>query len=99
MVAMNGAKRGDHAGHGELMSRVTDGAAEMIDYAKTKARSAAREVKRNVRDVTRALAETAQDEAERLYKRHKGRAVSKVNSLGKIAKQTAHALHAVKADA
>jgi len=98
MVAMNGSS-GRHGRSDNLLSRVGTGASEAIGFVKDQTRAATREVKRNAADVAKAVLDTAQDEAGRLYDRHKSRASSKVGRLGRAAKQTAHALHAVRADA
>jgi len=97
MVAMNGS--GGRKEHNDLLSRVATGASEALNVVKDQTRAATREVKRNATEVARAVVDSAQDEAERLYVRHKSRMGSKVGRLGKAAKQTAHALHAVRADA
>jgi len=98
MVAMNGSKRRDGGGD-QVLSRVKDGASEALHYVKDQTRAATQLAKENATQVAKALVETVQDEAERLYGRHKSLGVSRVGGLGKVAKQTAHALHAVKADA
>src|SRR5829696_8013422 len=99
MVAMNGSKRGGSAGgRKKVSSRARGGAGSAIEYVKEQTQNATRHVKEGAGELARTIAETAQEEAGRLYQRHKGRAVSRVNRLGKVARQTAYALHAVKAD-
>jgi hypothetical protein len=43
--------------------------------------------------------DTVLDEAERVYEQQRKHAVSRVSSISKVAARSAHALHAVKADA
>ena len=77
---------------------VKQGATEVIQSARQGARSAAKRVRKTAGELTDALRATLQDEAEELYERHKGTAVSQVERFGRIADQAGHALHAVKAD-
>lgn len=98
MVAMNASKRRNGGSH-QVVSRVREGASEALHYVRDQTAAATQQAKESATEVANAILETVQDEAERFYGRHKKRAVSKVSGLGKVAKQTAHALHAVKADA
>jgi len=95
---MNESRRRGDQDRDDVLSVVANGARNAISYVKERTRSATQEATRGASEVAHALFETAQDEAERFYERHKSRAASKVGRLGKAAKQTAHALHAVRAD-
>ena len=98
MVAMNGSRRSGDNERDDILSVVASGARNALSYVKEHAQVATQEATRGASEVAHALFETAQDEAERFYDRHKSGAASKVGRLGKAAKQTAHALHAVRAD-
>jgi hypothetical protein len=78
---------------------VKEGATEAFHYVKAQTRAATQRAKEKASQVAKVLVESVQDEAERLYGWHKALAVSRISGLGNVAKQTAHALHAVKADA
>jgi len=106
MVAMRESKvpRGRDRGHhnspmrDDLAVRVKGGATEALHSVRQGVRSAAKQVRQTASEVTGALRTTLHEEADELYQRHKGTATSQVKRFGKIAEQTAHALHAVKAD-
>jgi hypothetical protein len=95
MVAMRdrtGLEQKKNAGHDEdkagargsqIVARVKDGASDV-----------ARQLKRGAG----AIGQTVREEGEQLYEKQKDRVVSKVRGFGKVTRQVAHAVRAVKAD-
>ena len=79
---------------GELRRRATGVAGTL----RKGARAATDQVKQTAAEVTRVITDTLQDEASRLFYQQRGRAAKRVARLGKVARQAAHALHAVKMD-
>jgi hypothetical protein len=62
------------------------------------AQSVSQQIKETTGEVTGAVFDTLLDEADRLYRKQKKPAISRISNFSKIADRTAHALHAVKAD-
>lgn len=98
MVAMRHAKRKSDE-PADVLRRVGKQVKGVAEQVKSGAVTATREAKQEIADVTRALAETVKEEAERLFDAQRDRAASKVSRVSKVARQTAHALHAVRMDA
>jgi hypothetical protein len=98
MVAMNETRR-RKARPKQVGNTPKSRAAGAVGYVKDQALVASRQAKQSARDAAQALLVTARDQVEQVYGRHKGRLVARVNRVGTVVKQAAHALHAVKADA
>jgi hypothetical protein len=82
----------------EELKQLKDRAADVAGVVRANAGNAARVAKEKAGEMTRAITGTIKEEAERLFDEQKGKAASKVTRYGKVIHQTAHALHAVKAD-
>ena len=89
---------GAQGGGGEIVNRVRQGASGALHSVLEGAQSVTQQIKDTTGEVTGAVLDTILDEAERLYKKQKKPAMSRISSLSKMADRTAHALHAVKAD-
>jgi hypothetical protein len=89
--------RGGGAG-GEIISRVREGASGALHSVMEGAQSVTQQLKETTGEVTGAVLDTLLDEAERIYRKQKKPAISRISGLSKMADRTAHALHAVKAD-
>jgi hypothetical protein len=70
-----------------------------LQYVKERARAAGEQIRRSAGEATGAVLDTLLDEAEQIYEQQRKQAVSRVSGLSKVAARSAHALHAVKADA
>jgi len=85
-------------GGGEIVSRMRQGASGALQSVMQSAQSVSQQIKETTGEVTGAVVETLLDEADRIYRKQKKPALSRISNLTKIADRTAHALHAVKAD-
>ena len=90
--------RGGANGGGEIVTRVREGASGAFHSVLEGAQNVTQQIKETTGEVTGAVLDTILDEAERIYKKQKKPAISRISSLSKMADRTAHALHAVKAD-
>src|SRR5688572_31979261 len=86
----------DSSGGKKLMR---NGAGNVLGPLRKGAREATDQVKQTAAEVTRVITDTIQDEASRLFHDQRGRVAKRVERLGRVARQAAHALHAVKMDA
>ena len=94
-------RRHDDRGEPDLvqeLKQLTATATEVAGVVRESAARSAEQVKQKAAEMTRAITGTVREEAERLFDEQKGKAASKVTRYGKAIHQTAHALHAVKAD-
>jgi hypothetical protein len=98
VVAMRQAKRKSDE-PGDVLRRVRKQVKGVAGQVKSGAIEATRGVKQEVLDVSRAVADTVNQEAERVFDEQRDRAAAKVSRVSKVARQTAHALHAVRMDA
>jgi hypothetical protein len=100
MVAMQPQKRpGGGAGGAVTLEDLKEDLAGTFKSARAGVKSAVRQAKRQVGEATQAVSDLLKQEAEQLYDRKKNLAVAKVSRAGKVARQVAHAMHAVNADA
>jgi hypothetical protein len=88
----------DGAGDDVMIEQVKERAAEVANYVKSSTRAATQQFKETAGDMARAIQETVKEEAERLFEEQRGRASSKAEKVGKVVRQTAHALRAVRLD-
>jgi len=82
----------------ELLERAKDEAADTFRIVKNKTHAAIQNVKQTTQDLAGGVMNAVQEEAERAYEQQKERVVGRVQKVGKLTKQAAHALRAVKAD-
>ena len=85
-------------GGGEIMTRARSGASGALHSVIEGAQSVTQQIRETTGEVTGAVLDTILDEAERIYRKQKKPAMSRIASLSKMADRTAHALHAVKAE-
>jgi hypothetical protein len=97
----NGSGRHPESGGDDerVIEQVKERAAEVANYVKSSTRAATRQLKETADEVTRAIKETVKEEAERLFEEHRDLAASKAAKAGKVTRQVAHALKAVRLDA
>jgi hypothetical protein len=89
---------GGGGGGGAIITRVREGASGALQSVMQSAQSVTEQIKETTGEVTGAVFDTLLDEADRIYRKQKKPAISRIDSLSKMADRAAHALHAVKAD-
>lgn len=91
-----GASR--RGGDDDVFREVKERAADVVQRLRSGTGAAKEQVMQKAAEVTRAVADGVREEAERFFDEQKGRLGNKVQGVGKMIHQAAHALHAVKAD-
>jgi hypothetical protein len=98
--AANGSGGRRDAGRDDVtIQQVKERAAEVASYVKSSTRAATQQLKETAAEMARAVRETVKEEAERLFEEQRGKMSSKAAKVGKVVRQTAHALRAVRLEA
>lgn len=93
-----GRRRDERREGSDMLTGVRQDVSGALHSVMQGAQSVAQQIVHTTGEVTGAVVDTVLDEAERIYRRQKKPAISRISSLSKMADRTAHALHAVKAD-
>jgi ElaB/YqjD/DUF883 family membrane-anchored ribosome-binding protein len=91
--------RGGRGGESDdVLRQVREQAALMAGRVVDGTREVKEQVMQKASELTRAVADGVREEAEKFFDEQKGKLGTKVDRVGKMINQAAHALHAVKAD-
>jgi hypothetical protein len=94
----NQRRGSEQSGGSQIVGHGANNGAGMADHVMENIRAAKEKVMQTTGKMSSAIGQTLKEEGERLFEKKKGRVVSRISGAGKLVKQVAHALRAVKAD-